>query len=1052
MQTEAARVLQRLERFTHERVLPAVHAARAPLTVTAWHAPGEPVPFAEAVRQDYADAPLGTPWGAPWSTTWFRMTGEVPAGWAGHGDRFAVELVVDLGFTLSQTGFQAEGLVYRPDGSTIKGLSPFNQAVPWTGAEVDVLVEAAGNPDIGSGSWYAPTPLGDPLTAGTEPLYALRSADVALRDVEVWELWQDIVAVQGLLGVIDPLGTRYARVLRALDLVVDAVDPRDVAGTAAAGRAVLAPVLAVPASPSPGAGHRVLATGHAHIDSAWLWPVRETRRKCARTFSSVVALMDQREDFVFACSSAQQYAWVQESHPELFARIREKVAAGQFVPVGGMWVESDTNLPGGEALARQMVEGKRYFLDELGVETQDVWLPDSFGYTGALPQIVRAAGSQWFLSQKLSWNDTNRMPHHTFRWEGIDGSRVLAHFPPVDTYNSDLSARELAHAERNFADKAVADTSLVPFGWGDGGGGPTREMLASADRFRSLDGVPQVELGSPNTFFERASAELDAAGGGAVWSGEMYLEYHRGTYTSQARTKRGNRRSEHLLREAELWAATAAVRTGAAYPAADLREIWREVLLHQFHDILPGSSIGWVYRQAEEAYARIEQRLEAIITAALAALAGPGEGTVRVNAAPHARDGVPALGGSAAAGPVAGGGAGSVAVRQEADGTLRVTTDRLDVHLTAGGQIDSLHDLAADREVIPAGTLANLLQLHRDVPRQWDAWDIDAEYRRTVEDLRDASAVEVATQEPDRVVVRTVRVAGESTITQELTFRPGTAAIEIVTEVDWHERQRLLKLAFPLDVHADRSAAETQFGHVMRPTHTNTSWDEARYEICAHRWLHVGEPGYGVALANDATYGHDVTRAETGDGRTATVVRQSLLRAPLFPDPEADQGEHVFRTVLHVGAQIADAVVDGYRANLPLRTITGGSDVVPLVTVSAPGVVVEAVKLADDGSGDVVVRLYEALGQRARATVTAGFSTTGVAEVDLLERSVAAAAVADLGCSGAGGSGAGGSGEAGSGDAGSGDAGSGGGDAGNPAGTDLDLRPFQLVTLRFARG
>jgi alpha-mannosidase len=985
--------------------------------VTAWHAPGEPVPFADAVGQTYADAPLGTPWGAPWSTTWFRMSGAVPADWAGRGDRYVVELVVDLGFTLSQTGFQAEGLVYRPDGSTIKGLSPFNQAVPWTGATVDVLVEAAGNPDIGSGSWYAPTPLGDPLTAGTEPLYALRSADVALRDVEVWDLWQDIVAVQGLLGVIDPLSTRYARVLRALDLVVDAVDPRDVAGTATAGRAVLAPVLAVPAVSGPGAGHRVLATGHAHIDSAWLWPVRETRRKCARTFSSVVALMDQREDFVFACSSAQQYAWVQESHPELFARIKKKVDAGQFVPVGGMWVESDTNLPGGEALARQMVEGKRYFLDELGVETQDVWLPDSFGYTGALPQIVRAAGSQWFLSQKLSWNDTNRMPHHTFRWEGIDGSRVLAHFPPVDTYNSDLSARELAHAERNFADKAVADTSLVPFGWGDGGGGPTREMLASADRFRSLDGVPQVELGSPNTFFERASTELDAAGGGAVWSGEMYLEYHRGTYTSQARTKRGNRRSEHLLREAELWAATAAVRTGAAYPAADLREIWREVLLHQFHDILPGSSIGWVYRQAEEAYARIEQRLEAIIATALAALAGPGEGTVLVNAAPHARDGVPALGGAVATGaPIP----GSVAVRREGDGTLRVTTDRLDVHLTAGGQIDSLRDLAADREVIPAGALANLLQLHRDVPRQWDAWDIDAEYRRTVEDLLDASAVEVAVDSPEAVVVRVVRVVGESTITQELTFRPGTAAIEIVTDVDWHERQQLLKLAFGLDVHADRSAAETQFGHVMRPTHTNTSWDEARYEICAHRWLHVGEPGYGVALANDATYGHDVTRVESADGRTATVVRQSLLRAPLFPDPEADQGEHAFRTVLHVGAEIADAVVDGYRANLPLRTIAGGTEVTPLVTVSAPGVVVEAVKLADDGSGDVVVRLYEALGRRARAAVTAGFAATGVVEVDLLERPVQAAGAVS--------------------------------GAEDPARADLDLRPFQLVTLRFARG
>ena len=1020
---DVARVVQRVQRFLHERLTPALVADRAPLTVTAWTAPGEPVPFAEAVAQDYAPAPLGTPWGAPWSTTWFRMTGDVPAAWAGSAEvaagRHAVELAIDLGFTTTQPGFQAEGLVLRPDGVAVKGLSPLNQAVPWSDPVVDVYVEAAGNPDVGSSTWYGPTPLGDPLTAGTDPLYALRSAEVVLRDVEVWELWQDLLAVQGLVEVLDAGSTRHARALRALDLVVDAIDPFDVAGTVAAGRAVLRPVLDVPAGDG---GHKVLATGHAHIDSAWLWPARETVRKCSRTFASVVALMDEREDFVFACSSAQQYAWVAERHPELFERIRAKVAAGQFVPVGGMWVESDTNMPGGEALARQMVEGKRYFLDELGVETQDVWLPDSFGYTGALPQIVRAAGSRWFLSQKLSWNDTNRMPHHTFRWEGIDGSRVLAHFPPVDTYNSDLSPRELAHAEREFRDKDVATESLVPFGWGDGGGGPTREMLAAADRARSLAGLPEVELGSPNDFFARAEAELDEAeaaepGRSSVWSGEMYLEYHRGTYTSQARTKRGNRRSEHLLREAELWAATAAVRTGHAYPADELRALWRVVLLHQFHDILPGSSIGWVYRQAEEAYADVEQRAEAVIGAALAALAGDGDGTVRLNAAPHARDGVPALGGVVASDE--GTPTGTVEVLRADDGTLRVRTDVLDVRLSAGGQLASVRDLAADREVVAPGALANLLQVHRDVPRQWDAWDIDAEYRRTVQDLLDADSVEVVAEKPDRAVVRTSRTVGDSTIVQELTFRPGTRVVEIVTEVDWHERQLLLKLAFPVDVHADRSAAETQFGHVLRPTHTNTSWDVARYEICAHRWVHVGEPGYGVAVANDATYGHDVTRSVAPDGGTSTVVRQSLLRAPLFPDPEADQGRHVFRTLLHVGAGIPEAVVDGYRANLPVREVRGSRSVSPLVTVDAPGVVVEAVKLADDGSGDVVVRLYEAHGARARARVGWGFAAGTVTEVDLLEREVPARAVR--------------------------------GAAGSDGAVDLELRPFQLLTLRVAR-
>ncbi|RIJ10133.1 alpha-mannosidase, partial [Clavibacter michiganensis subsp. insidiosus] len=311
------------------------------------------------------------------------------------------------------------------------------------------------------------------------------------------------------------------------------------------------------AAPAHASAHRVTAVGHAHIDSAWLWPVRETRRKVARTFSNVLALMDEDPDFVFAASSAQQYAWLKEDHPELFERLRQRVAEGRFVPVGGMWVESDTNMPGGEALVRQLVQGKSFFLEEFGIDSREVWLPDSFGYTGALPQIVRGAGAEYFFTQKQSWNETNTMPHHTFLWEGIDGSRVFTHFPPVDSYNSDLSGEDLARAERQHAEKAVSNASIVPFGWGDGGGGPTREMVAAAHRTRDLEGSPRVELGTPLSFFDAARAEIRDP---HVWSGEMYLEFHRGTYTSQARTKQGNRRSEHLLREAELWLATAAVR------------------------------------------------------------------------------------------------------------------------------------------------------------------------------------------------------------------------------------------------------------------------------------------------------------------------------------------------------------------------------------------------------------------------------------------------------------------------------------------------------------
>ncbi len=1014
MHTSATMTEQRARRLLHERVRPAVHPVSQALALTGWDVPDEPVPFAEAAAQEYRPLSVGEAWGAPWRTLWVHATGTVPASWRdrpGH----EVELVIDLGFSTTQPGFQAEGLLQRADGSILKAISPLNQCVSWSGEPdtIDVYLEAAANPDVAQDFSFAPSPYGDKATAGDEPLYRIRRVDVALRDVTVWELDQDLTVLLELAEELAPDSTRRALVDAALDRAVDRIDPADVSGTAAAARAELAGVLASPAAAST---HHVMAVGHAHIDSAWLWPTRETVRKCVRTFSSVLALMDTDPDFVFACSSAQQYQWVKEARPDLFEQIRERVAEGRFVPVGGMWLESDTNMPGGEAMARQMVEGKLFFLDELGVETQDVWLPDSFGYSGALPQLVRAAGSRWFLSQKLSWNDTDRMPHHTFSWEGIDGSRVLTHFPPVDMYNSRLSVAELRHAEANFKDKRVASSSIVPFGYGDGGGGPTREMLAAAHRFASLEGVPTVELGSPNTFFERAEAELAGPAGltgpaaPGVWRGEMYLEFHRGTYTSQLRTKQGNRRSEHLLREAELWAATAAVREGAEYPYEVLKESWRTVLRNQFHDILPGTSIAWVYQQTEAEYAQVARDLEEVVSGAVAALAGTGSTPLLLNAGPLERQGVAALAVAPAAPP-----AGGVGVEEGPDGVV-VSNSLLRLELDPQGLIRSMRDLVADREVVPAGARAGLLQLHRDVPRQWDAWDIDAEYRRTVQDV---TAVEDLAVERDGadVVVRLRRPLGEaSTVVQEIRVRPDDATVRLALDVDWHERQKLLKLAFPLDVMAETSAAETQFGHVCRPTHQNTSWDAARYEICAHRWLHVGEEGYGVAVSNDSTYGHDVTRDLDAHGHAVTTVRLSLLRAPLFPDPEADQGRHHLTVGLRAGATVADAVEDGYRLNLPARWVQGAHGVEPLVRVEGAGVLVEAVKLAEDRSGDVVVRLYEALGSRARARLVPGFEVGSITPVDLLERPVESDGVHVAGGT-----------------------------------AELTLRPFQIVTLRLTR-
>ena len=1046
----------RLKRVLDERIRPAVHPESLPLDVAVWTAPDEPVPVAEGL----AAGPLrpiatGDRWGAPWGTSWFRVSGTVPASWAGR----TVEVVLDLGFDENMTGFQCEGLVYRPDGTPVKGLNPRNQwvriAAPAAGGEEVLLhVEAASNPVLLDYHPFLPTPLGDKETAGSEPQYRLGRMDLVVFDETVWELVQDLEVLGELMAELPADGTRRHEILRAVGRALDAVDLQDVNATAAAARSELAGVLASPAAATE---HRISAVGHAHIDSAWLWPLRETVRKVARTTANMTALLDEQPEFVFAMSQAQQFAWIKEHRPEVYAKVKAAVAEGRFVPAGGMWVESDTNMPGSEAMARQFVHGKRFFLDEFGVDNEEAWLPDTFGFAAGLPQIIKAAGSKWLLTQKISWSAVNSFPHHTFLWEGIDGTRIFTHFPPVDTYNCSMRGSEIAHAARNFKEKGAARHSLAPSGYGDGGGGATREIVAKAARLRDLEGSARVRWESPAEFFTQAEAEYPQP---PVWVGELYLELHRATLTSQAQTKQGNRRSEHLLHEAELWAATAAVRTGAPYPYRELDRIWKTVLLHQFHDILPGSSIAWVHREARRTYAAVGEELTGIVTAAQQALAGDASGglTLAFNAAPHARGGVPA-GGAAVSGADSGAGAGAdssagsgadagsepaVLAPREGGGFV-LANGLLRVEIDDRGLVVSAYDIAADRETVAPGLAANLLQLHPDFPNMWDAWDVDAFYRNTVTDLTGVDELAPDPAAGTAAAVRVVRSFGASRVVQVLSLQPGVGRLDIATEVDWHETEKFLKLAFPLDVHAERYASETQFGHVHRATHTNTSWEAAKFEACNHRFLYVAEPGWGVAVVNDSTYGHDVTRtvrdgraaataggegsvAEAGadagpvaDFGTTTTVRVSLLRAPRFPDPETDQGVHRFRHALVPGASIGDAVAEGYRINLPERQVRGSHEVAPLVSVDDDAVVVSAVKLADDESGDVVVRLYESRGGRARARVSLGFAATGVTATDLLERPLDEEAAGRT-------------------------------VAVRDGAVELALRPFELVTLRVVRG
>ncbi|MFE3414670.1 alpha-mannosidase [Streptomyces mirabilis] len=984
MHDERRRIEERVARVHDQRIKPAIYAASVPFEVEAWQAPGEPVPFEEAAAAPYKPFAMDTPWGPPWGTTWFRMRGSVPADWTGK----RVEAVFDLGFVGDWPGNQAEALVHLPDGVPLKAVNPQNQYVPIAhpatgGEEIHYLVEAASNPDILANDFAGPTPLGDRLTAGDKPLYTFKRADIAILDENVWHLDLDVQVLRELMLELGELDPRRHEIMIALDQAMDALDLDDISGTAAAARAVLAPTLAKPAHAS---AHTLSAAGHAHIDSAWLWPIRETKRKTSRTFSNVTALAEEYEELVFACSQAQQYEWVRDNYPHVWARIKKAVADGNWAPVGGMWVEADGNLPGGEALARQLIHGKRFFIEHFGIETKGVWLPDSFGYNAAYPQLAKLAGNDWFLTQKLSWNQTNKLPHHSFWWEGLDGTRIFTHFPPVDTYNVEFSGKEMAHAVRNYQDKGRGTTSLAPFGHGDGGGGPTREMMERARRLASLEGSAKVRVEHPDAFFATAREEIP---GDQVWSGELYLELHRATYTSQARTKQGNRRSEHRMREAELWATTAALNApGYSYPYEKLDRLWKTVLLHQFHDILPGSSIAWVHREAEAEYARVAKEVEAITSEAVAAL---GTGETRVfNTSPVDRAevvrtsvGIPMY----AEVPANGSAlldAGEPPQPVSVDGRV-LDNGLVRVELAEDGTLASVRDLTADREVL--ADKGNLLRLHSDLPNYWDAWDIDKHYKNRYTDLLDAESVTVVEDGPLLGALKVERAFGKgSRIVQTITVRAGSRRIDVETEIDWHEAEKILKAAFPVDIRAPHSSAEIQFGHVQRPTHTNTSWESARFEVYGHRWVHIAEPGYGVAVINDSTYGHDVSRTVREDGGTTTTVRLSLVRAPRVPDPEADQGKHRFTYALLPGASIEDAIAEGYALNLPLRVADSAGPAEPVVSVDGEGVTIEAVKLADDASGDVVVRLYESRGGRGTGTLRTGFPLAGAQVTDLLER------------------------------------------------------------------
>jgi alpha-mannosidase len=978
-------VEERVTRELYERVLPLVEREVLPLIVTAGAAPDEQAPFRP-----------GSMWGPPWGTTWFTFTGEVPAHWAGR----RVEAVIDLGFRTDAAGFQCEGLVVDADGRPVQGIHPrrTHHRVDATPGPLTIRLEAASNPSFRQ---FAPSPLGSPDTAGDAPLYRFGRADVALIDSDAEALVHDLDVVDGLMRTMPLTDPRRARFLRRLERALDACPDVERA------RAALRPLLETQSATS---AHRVIATGHAHIDTAWLWPIRETVRKCTRTFASAVRLMDEYPEYRFSCSQAQQYAWVEERHPDLFERITVKVRGGQWIPVGGMWVEADMNLPSGESLARQIVHGQRWFETKLGARCTEVWIPDVFGYPASMPQLYAAGGMRRFVTQKLSWNTTNRFPHHTFWWEGLDGTRVLTHFPPVDTYNAEITPAEVVASSERFRESAWSDWSLMPFGHGDGGGGPTREMLERARRLRDVDGSPRVGIGTAAEFFEHVEREAFDGAPIPVWRGELYFETHRGTLTSQLRTKEGNRRCERLLREVELWSATLG-------EPADVDHLWREVLTQQFHDIIPGSSIAWVHADAEQVHASVIAALEERRSGLLDRIV-PGGAHV-VNPASVDRDEVIDTGDGPARVRVPAN--AIVALEPLPAGDHVVVTDRsminhhLAVRWDVDGHLTSVIDVARARELLPEGALGAVLELAPDHPVRYDAWDLESWTPGLGAPVRGDEPVEIVEIVDHGPLVGRVRVRrsfGPSTATVTYTLRAGSARLDIGVELDWQHREHLLSMSFPLDVHTDTAACGIQFGHVRRPTHASNSWDAAKFEVCAHRWVDLAEPAFGVAVLNDGRHGHGVL-----DGR----VRVSLARGARYPDPDADRGAHdVTLALLPHGAGLDDVIAEAERFTTPLRIVSGAAARAPepVVTIDAAGVEVDAIKLADEpvetADRDLVVRLHEAAGNRTHVTVRCDRRITAASRCNLLEEPQSGLEVSDGICA-------------------------------------LTLRPFEIVTLRIAR-
>ena len=773
------------------------------------------------------------------------------------------------------------------------------------------------------------------------------------------------------------------------------------------------------------------ATGHAHIDVAWLWTVGQTRRKSERTFYNVIRLMEQFPDYHFSQSQPQLYQFISEDQPELFEAIKGRVRDGRWEAMGGMWVEADCNLSGAESLARQFLLGRTFFREHFGEDAESpiLWLPDVFGYAWALPQLIKQAGLKYFMTIKIGWSQYNRLPYDTFMWQGIDGTQILTHFSTVpdpgdfaSTYNAMADAREALGTWNNFQQKELHKDLLMAYGFGDGGGGPTREMLENIEVMKDFPALPQVKQSSVKQFFESIEP-LTESKMMPVWNGELYLEYHRGTYTSQARNKRANRKSEFLLHDAEFISAYAAQITNYQYPTTNYQQAWQTICLNQFHDIIPGSSIGTVYEESQEQYAQLTANVTQLRDEALQSIANHLDADlILVNPTSFTQQGlvfipsdsfhrftrdgepVPAQGTDSGfwldAGELAP--YSVVSLKRESKvessesqdlGSTLLENEYVRVELNNDGDITRIFDKKANREVLPPNTIANQFQAFEDRPKSWDAWDVDIFYDDKMWLAEPASSIQFVEYGKLRQTIEIKRKIQNSESTQRISLNYNSPRLDFDTSINWMERHTMLKVAFPVDVLAPQATYDIQWGNVTRPTHRNTSWDWARFETCAHKWVDLSEGDYGVSLLNDCKYGHDVHD---------NVMRITLLRSPTMPDPMADFGEHQFKYSLypHVGnwneetqreAYLLNDPIIGYKSKVESQRlkIVGLSS---LVACEDSNIIIETIKLAEDGNG-IIVRLYESQRKRGQVQVRFGCGVESVWTTNLLEEDESALSV-----------------------------------------------------------